>query len=157
MDKQVFIHPRKAGLHHTCWWLGKANIITANVPPSSFSQLLLLSTVPYDLNIPMVTWSLGVSCPQCLLPTSCAPSASLSWETVLHKHWSEWLKHPCVLNTVFITNPNHSTAMNKINSILPKINPKSVYSPYTALGIDWFACPHLAVLELTGRSVYPKH
>lgn len=90
----------------------------------------------------------------------CALSRVVVRNSELHKHCSEQIKHPCVLNTVFITNPKHSTigaAVNKINSILSKTNPKSVYSPYTVLGIYLFAYPHLAVLELTGRSIYPKH
>lgn len=95
IDRQVFSHLRRAGLYRACWWLGKANAITTNVSSSSFSQLLLLSTTPYGVNIPMVSW--GHLSPLCLLPTSCALLA-LSGETVLWNHWSEWLKHPSVLS-----------------------------------------------------------
>lgn len=96
------------------------------------------------------SWALGVSSPHYV------SSQPLVHAQPCHEkrcYGSEWPKHPCMFNSVFIRNLKHSAigaAMDKINSILPLTNPKSVYSPYTVLRIDWFAYPHLAVLEFTG-------
>ena len=61
------------------------------------------------------------------LPTSCAPPAySLAGQCEKKKRpWhcvrtaQQWLKHPCVINTVFSTNPKHSP----IQATMKKINP----------------------------------
>ena len=90
----------------------------------------------------MVSW--GQLSQLCPLPTPCAlPACSLvGWGERQKRPWlcvspaQQYRKHPCVINTVFSTNPKHSptpATVKKTNSIPAK----------TSAGGSWGADPTL--------------
>ena len=90
-------------------------------------------------DIPLVSW--GQLSQLYFLPYSCAPPAYslVSWYEKQKRPWlcgstaQQYRKHPCVINIVFSTNPEHSlllAAMNKTNSILAKTSTFSTHFSY---------------------------
>ena len=122
---------RKAGLHHTSQLLGKTKHHNSECPPllSSSPSFICWAWHHMVWNIPWVSW--GQLFWLCPLPTSCAPPASLlvGWGEKKERPClsvspaQQELKHPCVINTVYSTNPKHSptlATMEKINPIPAK-------------------------------------
>jgi len=122
---------RKTGLHHTLRSLGKTDVITPNVPSSSFiPHVLLLSKTPYDVGHPF--GQLGSAVPAVSPPSFfCTTTWSLVvwWEEekrplprVSTAH--QGLKYPCaIINTVLVTKAKNSpvqATMKKIKSIPAK-------------------------------------
>lgn len=84
-------------------------------------------------NIPLVTW--GQLSQPCLLQTPCASLAHLlvGWGNRQERSWHcvstsvQCQKHPCDINAVFSTNPNHSPLLVTMMKIKP-IPAKSITS-----------------------------
>lgn len=99
---------RKAGLHHEQWLLRKTN--TPNVPPCSFSPPALTAEHMMWYGIPL--WSAEASYSNCV-PSQLLVHTSLltgraAWEAQKPLRCvstvQQRLKHPCVINTLLITN-----------------------------------------------------
>lgn len=98
-DKQVFSHPRKAGVHQVDG-LGRQ---TPSLQMSSLPPSPSFYCQAQHLMVWMSLWSPGASCPHCACSQPLVhpqPCCHVEWCC-----WSEWLKHLCVSNTVFIMNP----------------------------------------------------
>ena len=110
----------------------------ANLPPSFIADHHMVWTIP------LVSW--GQMSWLCLLPTSCAPPARLlagQYEEQTRPGLcvsiaQQYLKHPCIINTVHSTNLKHSSilaTMKKINSTPAKT---SIFS--TPYSIPFMSC-----------------
>ena len=93
-------------------------------------------------DIPLVSW--GQPSQLCPLPAPCAPPASslVGWCEEQKRPWlcvsaaQQQLKHPCVINIIFILNPKHSTipvSRKKINFIPAKTRTAWLHIPNSLL------------------------
>jgi len=123
---------RRAGLHHASWLLGKTNASTPDVPPSFiFPQLSIAEhdAVWCRMSLGQLSWWCSTPC-QLLLH----PQPACWWGEEHKRPWlrastaQQQLKHPCLINAVFHTDPKHSpilATVKKISSIPAKTGTKS--------------------------------
>ena len=119
--RQMFSYHQEssAPLHLMVSWGDKCR--NSEVARSSFfPHLFWLSTTLYDVGYPF--GQLGSAVPALSRPsflcTLSLLARGVAWETqkslMLHKHCSARLKHPCVISTVLVINPKHSTVASQL-------------------------------------------
>lgn len=144
MDKQVFNHLQEIRVppHVLMTWEDK--YLHSKCP-----RLLLLSPVLHAEHDTVwygrknnILCPFGIGCP------SCAPPACslVGWSERQKSSWlcvsatQQQLKHPCAINTLFITNSKHKTIQvprKKNNSIPAKISASPLDYKYVLQSLNW--------------------